>query len=368
MPDWRNPLSLLPLLALLLLAACAASHSAPCEIRALRETAPVGSAGDAADDCAVWVHPTSAEDSLLIVTDKQAALLVYDLQGRLLQTVEAIRPNNVDLRYGFVLDGERCDIVACSSQEANGIRLFRVDPRTRLLQDVADGALRGGSAGSAAYGLCMYRSSADGRLYVFITERRGAVRQWELLDLGNGKVGARLVRSLQLDSTCEGCVADDELGYLYVAEEKAGIWRFGAEPSSGSDRSAVDLIGGNAALQADLEGLALYRMADGQGYLIASVQGSSSYAVYSRQGLSYLGSFRIVDGESVDGTSETDGIDAVSAALGRDFPSGLFVAQDASNRPPPANQNFKLVPWERIAEAFQPPLQKTTSSGCARSP
>jgi myo-inositol-hexaphosphate 3-phosphohydrolase len=43
-------------------------------------------------------------------------------------------------------------------------------------------------------------------------------------------------------------------------------------------------------------------------------------------------------------------------ALGADFPSGLFVAQDYSNTAPSARQNFKLVPWEWIAAAFQPPL------------
>ncbi|PYK99620.1 MAG: hypothetical protein DME19_08030 [Verrucomicrobia bacterium] len=42
--------------------------------------------------------------------------------------------------------------------------------------------------------------------------------------------------------TCMGCVADDELGLFYVAEEAAGIWKFGAEPDAGS----VGQLGGTA--------------------------------------------------------------------------------------------------------------------------
>jgi 3-phytase len=339
--------------AALLVVGCMAPQVDTYDVFAFRETAPVGSSGDAADDCAIWVHPTSAADSLIIATDKQAALLVYGLQGNLLQTIDSVVPNNVDLRYGFQLDGEDCDIVVFSDQATNGIGVYKIDPATRQLSDVADGAL---PTGLTVYGMCLYRSEADGKYYVFVTERGGAIRQWQLTDQGNGKIGASLARTLQLGSTCEGCVADDELGYLYVAEEDVGIWKYGAEPSAGSTRSAVDRIRSNADLKADLEGLALYRMANEGGYLIASVQGYNSYALYSRQDASYLGSFRIVDGGNVDGTNDTDGIEVNNMALGADFPSGLFVAQDYSNTAPSARQNFKLVPWEWIAAAFQPPL------------
>jgi len=47
---------------------------------------------------------------------------------------------------------------------------------------------------------------------------------------------------------------------------------------------------------------------------------------------------------------QTDGIDVTSASLGPAFPHGLFVAQDGVNEG--GNQNFKLVPWEAIANAI----------------
>jgi hypothetical protein len=149
-----------------------------------------------------------------------------------------------------------------------------------------------------------------------------------------------------MGSTAEGCVADDDLAYLYVAEEDVGIWKYEAEPETGTSRVAVDEVG--ATLEADVEGLAIYYGPGGSGYLIASSQGSGEYAAYDRAGNNpHLTSFQIVDSGAVDGTTDTDGIDVMSAPLGAGFPNGLFVAQDGDNDT--GNQNFKLVPWESVA-------------------
>ena len=62
-------------------------------------------ADDAADDVAVWVHPTDRALSLVLGTDKTSGLAVYDLAGRQLQFLTDGAINNVDLRYGFPLGG-----------------------------------------------------------------------------------------------------------------------------------------------------------------------------------------------------------------------------------------------------------------------
>ena len=58
----------------------------------------------------------------------------------------------------------------------------------------------------------------------------------------------------------------------------------------------------------------------------------------------------MVSGTAVDGCAHTDGIDALAADLGPSFPHGVFVCQDDSNSTPgnSGNQNFKLVPLERV--------------------
>jgi hypothetical protein len=67
-------------------------------------------------------------------------------------------------------------------------------------------------------------------------------------------------------------------------------------------------------------------------------------------------SFRIVDNPAlnIDGVTNTDGIDVTNVSLGSAFPFGMFVVQDGTN--PGANQNFKFIPWERIAKRITPPL------------
>src|SRR5262249_39446414 len=119
--------------------------------------------------------------------------------------------------------------------------------------------------------------------YFFANDKAGAYEQYELTDAGGGKVGAEKVRSFSAGSVAEGCVADDELGWLYVAAESDGVWKYGAEPDAGGDRKRVAKVGENG-LTADVEGLALYCAADGKGYLIASSQGNNTFKVYERGG------------------------------------------------------------------------------------
>lgn len=103
----------------------------------------------------------------------------------------------------------------------------------------------------------------------------------------------------------------------------------------------------------------MYYTRDGKGYLVASSQDNNSYVVYGRKnGNPYLGRFAIVSGSGIDGTEVTDGIDVSSVPLGSRFPSGVFIAQDTYN--PAGNQNFKLVPWEAIANKFYTPLTVDT--------
>ena len=84
---------------------------------------------------------------------------------------------------------------------------------------------------------------------------------------------------IEVGSQVEGCVADNDLGRLYLGEEDVGIWRYGAEPDSGSSRTLVARVGENG-LEADVEGLTIYYGSGSKGYLIASSQGNDSFKVY----------------------------------------------------------------------------------------
>ncbi|TWT19861.1 phytase [Luteimonas wenzhouensis] len=321
-------------------------------VTALAETAPVASYGDAADDPAIWAHPTQPGRSLIVATDKKAGLYVYDMQGRVKQFLPDGKMNNVDLRDGFRLGGDTVTLVAASNRTDKTIALYRLDPEAGLVE-VADGPQPTGMLDP--YGLCMYRSARSGETYVFVNGDDTVMRQWRLVDAGNGRVRTELVRELAFDSQTEGCVADDETGVLYVGEEDVALWKLSAEPNGGDDKVAVDRIEANPALKDDIEGMGLYDLGDGRGYIVVSSQGNDTYAVYRREGAQeYLGSFRVVadPARGIDGISETDGLEVSSRNLGPGLEHGAMVAQDGRNVMPVENQNYKIVSWKAIADAL----------------
>jgi 3-phytase len=327
------------------------------KITASVETDPVPSDGDAADDPAIWVHPTDPSLSLIIGTDKKGGLAVYDLTGKQIQYLPDGRMNNVDLRYDFSLSGKPVDLVTTGNRSADTIVAYRVNPQTRNLENVSG---QGFKVGISVYGSCMYHSPVNGKYYVYVDSQSGKVEQWELIDNSSGGVEGELVRTFEVGSQTEGCVADDDTGDFYIGEENVGVWKYGAEPGDGDSRSKIDSTGSGGHLTADVEGLTIYYASGETGYLIASSQGSNEFVVYERQGNhKYIMTFKVAAGNGIDAVSETDGIDVTNFSLGPIFPHGLFVAQDGRNDD--GNQNYKLVSWEAIANSVDPPLVIDTS-------
>ena len=273
-----------------------------------------------------------------------------------------MKPNNVDLRYNVPLGGTAVALVALSDKREAAIGLYRVNPFTRLLENVAARVIE---PSINPKGICMYVSPVTGTTFVFVVASEGIVQQWALFDDGTGRVDGSLVRSFVVNTTSptgtvtEACVADDHHGYVYVSEERAAIWRYGAEPSAGSARTMIDTGDGSGHLDPDIEGLAIYQATGGSGYLLASSQNDDMFAVYDRVSGAYVGSFHVGAGATTDEVTHTDGIDVTNAPLGPGFPEGMFVAQDDEN--PGANQNFKLVPWGDIARSFTPALTIDTT-------
>ncbi|MCP2261383.1 3-phytase [Streptoalloteichus tenebrarius] len=329
-----------PVLAAVLAAAVFATlpgtaHAAPVEVSPTVETTPVAHSGDAADDPAVWVHPTDPARSLVIGTDKDGALETYDLSGARVQRITGTKPNNVDLRGDLVVTAD--DDVPSDGR----MRFYRVDPATRQLTDV--GAL---NASVDEHGICAYRSARSGRTYVFANDVTGRVEQWEVSLDATGKVTGHRVRGpWDVGGTVEGCVADDQRGVFYLAEETGGVWAYGAEPdASTTARREIDRAGAGH-LTADVEGLAL-----AGDRLLVSSQGDDSYAAYDVTTGAFVAKFQVTSNTTVDGCSHTDGIEASTANLGPRFPHGLFICQDDKNTKPgvSGNQNFKLVPLDRL--------------------
>ncbi|HRE03252.1 MAG TPA: phytase, partial [Ilumatobacteraceae bacterium] len=288
------------------------------------------------DDPAIYLNATDPAKSFVITTEKDAGFTSYDLNGTEIESSPdaAIRYNNVDLIYGFELDGTAVDLAVFSDRENDTLAVYRIDAATQTLVDVTSAELLdsaftifGEDDGEAtAYGLATYKSIKDGKSYAYVTQADGAqVAQLELIDNGDGTVTAEVVRTILLpvpagddaeDYQSEGIVVDQETGRLYVVPEgEIGILRYSAEADGGQDYAVVQPID-QAFFTPDVEGLSIYYGEDGEGYLIASSQGDNTFAVFSRTGNNaYLGSFVVGSEGGIDGVQETDGIDIFSGPL-----------------------------------------------------
>jgi myo-inositol-hexaphosphate 3-phosphohydrolase len=309
--------------------------------------------GDVADDSAIWVNPSDPAHSAVIADNKDptaGGIAVFDLAGRLLQFRQDGQIGNVDLRRDVPLGGRRVVLVGANNRTTNTLGFWTLDPATRQLTPVAAREL---TTVAPNYGFCLYQSPHSGKVYAFVSQAGGGqLEQYELFDNG-GRVDARRVRALDVGSQSEGCVADDDLGQLYVAEEDVGIWKYSAEPTAGAARSQVDRVGGGQ-LVADVEGLTLAYGANGTGYLLASSQGDSAIAVYQRVGgNAFVKRFSIAGNGGIDAVSDTDGLDVTSANAGSGFAHGLVVAHDAANSAA-STSNLKYVPLEQILDLAPP--------------
>lgn len=296
------------------------------------------------DDMCVWVHPTDPAKSTVITSDKYAnKLFVYALDGSTIHAADAKHPGNIDLRTGFPLGDAKVDVVAVTLRDSKTLAVFQVDPESRKLSRIDDGAIATGDN----YGGCLYKSAKSGKFFAVVTSYPGTVTQFELADDGKGKVAGKKVRTWKVGGTCEAAVADDETGRLHISEEAKGVWELGAEPDDPTP-GAIAIKVEKGGLHGDVEGLAIFATGKGTGYLIVSDQGKNLFRVYRREGKhEYVGAF------GVKGAADTDGIEVVAAGLGPQFPGGLFACHTAAKSPCPV----LLTPWESIAKTFDPPLK-----------
>lgn len=316
-----------------------------------------GNLDDAADDPAVWIHPETPERSLVIGSNKRGGIATYTLEGTETAYYPVGNINNVDVAYGVKIGDRTVDLVGGSNRSDQSIDLFRMDPASGKLVDIAaDPFLMDSTVMDDVYGFCFYQSAVDNATYAMVNAKNGHFQQYRITTVGDSLAGLELVRDIQFESQVEGMVADNQYGVLYIGEEGRGVWKMDAEPDGSRERKLVPMSGeDNPHIAYDVEGVTLFEQ-DGEGYLIVSSQGNFSYAVFDRTGdNAYRFSFKIMASGSIDGVEETDGIQAISRPLGSRFPKGVFIAQDGFNYDGDSlmPQNFKLIDWSKIAELMK---------------
>nr|WP_297380107.1 phytase [uncultured Roseateles sp.] len=312
------------------------------------QTEPVRGGGDAADDPAIWVHPTQPTRSLILGTDKKRGLAVYDLQGRETQFLPVGRVNNVDLRQRLRHGGRDWDLAVATQRDRHSVLLFGIDGggRVSTLAELPTGL-------DEVYGVCAGRNPAGG-LDVFVNDKDGRLLQLRVARSA-GAWSATTVATMRLASQPEGCVVDEPGRQLFVGEEKRGLWRVALDAEGRLGDAALILPVGET-LHADVEGMAVHRSAQGA-WLVVSSQGDDSYVLLDADAPHAVkGRFRVGlnPARGIDAASETDGLDVSAAALGGEYSQGLLVVQDGHKRWPMGRQNFKLVPWQAVMRAVEP--------------
>ena len=96
-------------------------------------------AGDDADDPAIWVNPVDASQSLILGVNKAAAppasCCSTIWEARPLQKIDGLdRPNNIDVDRGLVLQGRATDFAILTERYRQRLRVFAIDAATRRLR------------------------------------------------------------------------------------------------------------------------------------------------------------------------------------------------------------------------------------------
>ncbi|MDN3595617.1 phytase [Zunongwangia endophytica] len=300
------------------------------------------------DDPAIWINRENPEESIVFGTDKNTdgAIYAFDLDGKIIEskTLRNLkRPNNVDVEYDVKLaDGSVTDIMIFTERELEQIRIFSVPELKpldnggfKVFQDTRENEM------SLPMGISIYRSPKSEKTYAIVGRKNGPkegyLHQIELVPSENG-FAPKVVREFGLFSgkkEIEAIAVDDELGFIYCADEGHGIRKYYAEPDMGNEELA--LFGGEY-FKDDIEGIAISVYPDGKGQIIVSDQQQGTFNFFSREDNSFEYALNL-------GTTETDGCEVTTVALGDKFPNGLFVSMNDNDE-----KNFFYHDLSRLKE------------------
>lgn len=309
---------------------------------------------DAADDPAFWFNERDPKASVIYGSNKKGGIYAYDLSGKTLAYHPVGEVNNIDVRSKINLGSDQLDILGGSNRSNNSIYIMSIDTAGTMSHL---GSLEIDTAFiDEVYGFCLAKTSDDKGLAI-VNGKNGQIAAYSL-DLHSEVLSFTKEFEWKLKTQPEGMVVDDRNGLLYVGEEQTGIWKMTMEKESIPSLISVSTQAENDQISYDIEGLSIYRMDNPwhpAGVLIASIQGSFSYAIFdlSEQN-NYIGSFKIMDSDLIDGVEETDGLEVVNYAISDIYPQGMLIVQDGFNieNGEAASQNFKIVDMRDILEQW----------------
>ncbi len=326
------------------------------------------------DDPALWIHPTEPGRSLILATDKETSsggLFVLGMDGRIRQAIVPLdRPNNVDVEYAVPSGREAMDIAVVTERNQRRLRVFSIRPDGSGLDDEAPRGVPvlAGAVGTAGepMGIALYRRERDGAVFAIVAPKSGPATDylWQYRLEPDEQAGFRgtLVRRFGAFSgvgaapgeagEIEAIVVDDELGYVYYADERHGLRKWHADPDH-PDAGRELAVFGTEDYAGDREGLAIYARSDGTGYLVSSdqVPGATRVHVYPREGAAGSAHQHPRLAVLTTEADETDGLDVVGRAL-PGYPEGILVMMNSGPR------NFLIFDWRNVSRLLSRPAAR----------
>lgn len=295
------------------------------------------------DDPAIWINPENASKSIIIGTDKDTdgGLYAFDLNGKIINKVSGLkRPNNVDLEYGFMLNGKKTDIAAVTERETNTVKLYSLPD----LKEAGSFSVFDGETERGPMGISMYRNPETGEIHAIVGRKSGPADGylWQYkLSEKDGKITGEVIRKFGKYSglkEIESIAVDDEAGYIYYSDEQFGVHQYYADPAKGNEEL---LVFGKGDFKSDVEGISIYPTSAQTGYILVSNQQKDTFNVYLREN---PGKGRVA--EIPVSTRESDGSEVTNVNLGPQYPKGVFAAM--SN-----GRVFHFYDWRLIEERIK---------------
>jgi 3-phytase len=302
------------------------------------------------DDPAIWVNAQNPAQSLVIGTDKNTdgGLYVFDLQGKEVpdKTVHGIRrPDNVDLAYGLKLGGRPTDFALLTERETGKLRAFRLPDMQPLDHGNLDVFTTAPPEQRMPMGVAIYTRPTDGAMFAVVGRKTGPqegyLAQYRLADDGQGQLAMTLVRHFGTWSgkkEIEAVAVDNELGFIYYADEGVGVRKYYADPEKGNAELALFAKTG---FTEDHEGISIYKTGPKTGYILVSDQAASKFRFFPRQGTAANPHAHPELKAVAVAAHFSDGSDVTNVPLNAQFPHGLFVAMSD-------NKTFHYYRWEDI--------------------
>ena len=160
----------------------------------------------------------------------------------------------MDVEYGLDLDATPTDIAVLTERLGRRLRAYAIAPDGSGLRDISSGTMPilEGARGDegAPMGIGLYRRPKDGAIFAIVSPKAGPktnyLWQYRLADDGTGRVKATFVRRFGAFSgvgEIEAIAVDDELGYVYYADEGTGIHKWHADPDAPGADTELALFG-----------------------------------------------------------------------------------------------------------------------------